>query len=171
MIRINQSIWLWLGLVFGLGATTGFAEAQEVKKQPERPADEVKALIDRLKDLDHQDIGYSGSTTGSSFLPLGQSASHAMLLFQKPHESSDALKSLVKLGTKALPKLLEHLSDKRPTKIKLTHGGFFGGLFITQDEDADKKKKDDDFGFGRSKKEYTIMVGDLCYVALGQIVI
>ena len=165
MIRINHLRWVCIGVVAVLGGMASIPGAQEIKKQP---ADEVKALIDRLTELDRQDTGYSGSASGSAFLPLGQSQSHAMLLFQKPHESSDALRSLVKLGTKALPKLLEHLSDKRLTKIKLSHGGGLGGMFITEDEDPEKKKKDDDFGFGR--REYTVMVGDLCYVAIGQIV-
>jgi ankyrin repeat protein len=143
--------------------------AQENKKAP---ADEVTALIDQFTRLDRQDTGYSGSVSGSSFLPLGESSAGTMLLFQAPGEPSDALRSLVKLGVKALPTLLDHLKDDRPTKIVLKHRGGFGGMFISRDKAAKKGKKDDDdvFGFGDVSTEYTVMVGDLCYVAVGQIV-
>jgi ankyrin repeat protein len=167
MIQINQSGCVWSGLVAGLGLITSVARAQELKNQPEVPANEVKALIDRLIGLDRQDTGYSGSVTGSAFLPLGQSEMHTMLFGQRPHASSDTLKSLVKLGTRALPTLLEHLNDDRPTKIILTHQGDLGGMFIAQDEDEGAKNGHPRFG---EEKHYTIMVGDLCYVAIGQIV-
>src|SRR5262249_22211259 len=167
MIRINPARCVWVGLVFGLGVLTSTARAQERKKQPQGAAREAKALIDRLTEIDHKDTGYSGSVSGSAFLPLGQSETQTILLGQKPHESSHALKSLVKLGTKALPTLLKHLSDNRPTKIVLTHPGGFGGMFIEQDEEKGAKKRRPRFG---GETRYTVMVGDLCYVAIGQIV-
>jgi ankyrin repeat protein len=155
--------------VLGIGLMTGLARAQALGKDREVSAKEVKALIDRLTELDQQDTGYSASVTGSAFLPLGQSETGMVLLFpRKPHASSEALKSLVKLGVKALPTLLEHLSDSRPTKIVLTHGGCIGGMFIEKDEEKGAKK--DEFPFGGGAARYTVMVGDLCYVAIGQIV-
>jgi ankyrin repeat protein len=174
MIRMIPSAWTCSCIVAGLFASG--ALGQGPKKQPDPAAPEVKALIDQLVNLDRQDSGYSASTTGGSFLPLGHSEFHAGLLFQRPHEQSDAMKTLVKLGPKAAPALLEHLKDDRPTKIRLEHGGFIGGLFVTEDHDKAKKKKGakdaDDFDllFGKHRQNYTVMVGDLCYVALGQIV-
>lgn len=156
-----------MAFVPGFGLITCFAQAQDLKKQPAVPANEVKALIDRLTKLDRQDTGYSGSVTGSAFFPLGQSETHTILFGQEAHASSDALKSLVKLGTRALPALLEHLNDDRPTKIVLTHQIGFGGMFIGQDEDKEAKKEHHRFG---EEIRYTVMVGDLCYVAIGQIV-
>src|SRR5262249_34336149 len=100
MVQIKQVRFASIGLVLGLSLTASVARAQEDKKKPERAADEVEALIDQLKDLDQQDTGYSGSVSGSAFLPLGQRETHTILFGQKPHGSSDALKSLVKLGTK-----------------------------------------------------------------------
>jgi ankyrin repeat protein len=165
MSQFIHSRCLLVGLVAGLGLFLSVARSQEVRKQPAAPADEVKALIDKLTELDRQDTGYSGSVTGSAFLPLGRSETHMILFGQKPHASSEAMKSLVKLGPKALPALLKHLSDERPTKIVLTLEGFIGGMFIGQD--MEKKKEENFFG---GEKRYTLMVGDLCYVALGQIV-
>jgi ankyrin repeat protein len=167
MISIRQARWVCLGLVAGLGLITSVVRAQEMKKQAAVSAKEVKALIDRLTKLDRQDTGYSGSVTGSAFLPLGQSETHTILLGQQSQASSDALKSLVKLGIRALPTLLAHLKDDRPTKIVLTHSVGIGGMFIDQDQDERAKKKPPRFG---EETRYTVMVGDLCYVAIGQIV-
>jgi ankyrin repeat protein len=157
----------WLGVMAAIGVVSGIGHAQELKKEPASAANEVKALIDQLTKIDRQDMGYSGSVSGSAFVPLGQSEMHTILFGQEPNASSEALKSLVSLGTKALPRLLEHLNDDRPTKIILKHDGAFGGMFITQDEDESAKKMQHQFG---EEIRYTVMVGDLCYVAIGQIV-
>lgn len=156
----------------------GAALAQRPEQQPNPAAAEIELLIDQLARIDRQDYGYSASTTGDSFLPLGHSKFHCGLLFQRPHEPSDAMKLLVKLGPQAVPALVEHLKDTRPTKIHLEHGGGMGDLFVTEDDDDNVKKNQDtkgidevdDLGLGKHRQTYTVMVGDLCYVALGQIV-
>jgi ankyrin repeat protein len=152
-------------LAAGLSLIASVGRAQELKTT--RPAAEVKALIDRLTELDRQDTGYSGSIAGSAFLPLGQSNTQAILFGQEPHASSAALQSLVQLGTRALPTLLAHLSDDRPTGITVTHSGILGLMCIEQDEP--EKGKEEQRAFG-GETRYTVMVGDLCYVAIGQIV-
>ncbi len=162
MSQTNPSTRLQLTLLAAAFLFPSLAQAQEPKKAT-APADEVKALIDKLTEIDQQDTGYSGSNSGSSFLPLGQSNTGAMLLFQRPNKSSESLKSLVDLGLKAIPALIEHLKDDRPTKIKVTNG--FGGFFgIGHDEDEKANAEDE------AARSYTIKVGDLCYVAIGQIV-
>jgi hypothetical protein len=40
-----------------------------------------------------------------------------MMLFQQPLVSSEAMRELVKLGVNAVPQLIEHLNDPRPTGI------------------------------------------------------
>lgn len=135
-----------------------------------KPVDPALALIDQLEKLDTQDTGYSGSVSGSSFLPLGYSNASVVLLSPTPPSGkSDAMLSLVKLGSKAVPALLDHLGDDRKTKIVIKNlGGFFG---ISQDkgEKAEDEGPKGNSPFGASK-QYTLRVGDLCYVALGQIV-
>src|SRR6266511_1684289 len=165
MVETNQTVRAWMTLVVGLSVFASITRPQESKRLPPLPADGVKALIDRLTELDQQDTGYSGSLTGSAFLPLGQSETNMILFGQKPRTSSDAMKALVSLGTKALPTLLRHLSDDRQTKILLTHEFGLGGMFIGRDEDEKKERP----GLG-GEQRYTVMVGDLCYVAIGQIV-
>ncbi|MCE9561520.1 MAG: ankyrin repeat domain-containing protein [Planctomycetes bacterium] len=141
---------------------------------PKKPVDPAVALIDRLEQLSTQDTGYSGSVSGSSFLPLGYSSDSVVLLSPTtPGAKSDAMLTLVKLGSKAVPALLDHLGDDRRTKIVILNslGGFFE---ISQDkgekaEDEEAKGKGET-PFGVARKQYTLRVGDLCYVALGQIV-
>jgi ankyrin repeat protein len=140
---------------------------------PKKPDDPTIALIDQLEKLDTQDTGYSGSVSGSSFLPLGHRTASVLLLSPAtPSGKSDAMLSLAKLGSKAVPALLDHLDDDRKTKIVIQNRlfGFFG---ISQD---DGEKAEDEVAKGKGEnpfgapKQYTLRVGDLCYVALGQIV-
>lgn len=139
---------------------------------PKQPVDPAVALINQLERLDTQDTGYSGSTSGSSFLPLGRRTTSVVLLSSSaPSGVSDAMLSLVKLGAKAAPALLDHLDNDRKTKIVIQNfGGFFG---ISQDK-GEKAEDEEVKGKGESpfgaRKQYTLRVGDLCYVALGQIV-
>lgn len=157
---------LQLGVcVVTLGLLAIIARADEPKK-PE--ADPAKALIDQLTEVSRQDIGYSASVTGTAFHPLGRRESHAMILGQRPHVESDAMRSLVKLGVIAVPALLDHLADDRRTKITLEHSIGFGGLMMTQDK-GEMGEEMDGKGIGAIVR-YTVRVGDLCYVALGQIV-
>ncbi len=140
---------------------------------PKKPVDPAVALIDRLEQLGTQDTGYSGSVSGSSFLPLGQRRASVVLLSPSaPSGMSDAMLSLVKLGAKAVPALLDHLDDDRKTKIVIRNNlfGFFG---ISQDK-GEKAEDEEPKGKGEAPlgapKQYTLRVGDLCYVAIGQIV-
>ena len=139
MARLSSLVWV--GVVLAAVAGVG------------RAADPAVALIDQLTELDRQDTGYSGSDSGTAFLPLSRNERGAVLLSPQPGKfgSSDAMRSLVKLGVKAVPALLDHLSDDRRTKIAIARSG------ITN------------VGFDK-EKAYTVRVGDLCYVALGQIV-
>lgn len=140
---------------------------------PKKPDDPAIALIDQLQKLNTQDTGYSGSVSGSSFLPLGHRSDSVLLLSPAPPSGkSDVMLSLAKLGSKAVPALLDHLDDDRKTKIVIKNNlfGFFG---IAQDEGG-KAEDEEEKGKGEkpfaSPKQYTLRVGDLCYVALGQIV-
>jgi hypothetical protein len=121
-----------------------------------------------LTKIEAPDVGYSPSVSGSGFLPLNWNDRGAMLLFQRPSARSDTMRRLVQLGAETVPNLLDHLTDARPTQMVITHPGGFGGMFIRVD-DGRIRKDDGPFG-GASESRYTVTVGDLCYVALGQIV-
>ena len=69
--------------------------------------DQVRKLIDQFVDVSEQDTGYSSSTAGSVFLPLGYNETYGMLFGQQPYVESSVMRSIVRLGIKALPALLE----------------------------------------------------------------
>ena len=165
MIKIHQQRD-FLAFVTGLCLMAGVAQAQELKQNPQSSTPESMTLIDRLKEVEQQDDGYSASSSGPAFLPLDYRHPSASPLPREPNTPSETLKSLVKLGCKAIPALLEHLSDDRPTKIVLKHEGDFGGILVRQGDDRGLEPGRS----GEKKTSYTVMVGDLCYVALGQIV-
>jgi hypothetical protein len=73
--------------------------------------------------------------------------------------------------------LIKHLDDKRPTKITIKHEGFFGGMFFPDEYDYNQRTtKEPPAGVNRRNRDggdgdsHTVTVGDLCFVALGQIV-
>jgi len=150
----------------------------------EAPAVDVPGLIDKLADVADSDVGYSPVVSGSPFLPLDwQGRWEVGVLFQKPPAPSDTLRTLVKQGAAAVPQLIAHLDDKRPTKITVKHDFALGGVFRdsrcdynarTAKADPNPKrsedKDDDNFGAGASTDGHVLSVGDLCFVALGQIV-
>jgi len=135
---------------------------------PKKPVDPAIELIDQLEKLGTQDTGYSGSVSGTSFLPLGYSRASVLLLSPtSPSGKSDAMLSLVKLGAKAVPALVDHLGDDRKTKITIR--SMLGGLFGLGQDEGEKAEDEEAKGEERTM-QYTLRVGDLCYVALGQIV-
>ena len=150
------------------------------------PAVDVSAPIDKLTDVADSDIGYSPSAWGHSFLPLDRKGAWGGgLLFQKPEVPSETLRAIVKQGAAAVPHLIAHLDDKRPTKITITHDfGPLGGLFhsdrcdyniFTAKEAPNPKRSDDEGGGSLLDHEdpaggHVLTVGDLCFVTIGQIV-
>lgn len=142
---------------------------------------QIKGCIARLAEIEKPDFGLSSTMSGRAFLPLpSQRESGAMLLTNHDLKSSTALETLVAIGPEALPLLLEALADKTPTKLKLEHGGGFGSMWFANElwgnpanelemKTLGSRKR---IGFGDQKhiEEYTVKVGDVCLVAIGQIV-
>lgn len=92
------------------------------------------------------------------------------------------IRKLVQMGVRALPSLLEHLSDARPTKLVQEHDGDFGAMWYSTEFDnrySDSSKqpkrpkgdaKEREFDFDNVILKHTFTVGDLCYIVIGQIV-
>lgn len=142
----------------------------------------VEELIASLSSIEDPDFGLSPTMTGTAFLPIeGKSNAGMLLLTDHNIRSSNALKQLVSLGPAALNGLLSHLDDKTPTKLKVDHGGGFGGMWFANElwgNPVSKKEQsilqarprteEDAFG-GDHVESYTVKVGDICLVAIGQI--
>jgi ankyrin repeat protein len=133
-------------------------------------------LIDKLVDVRDGDVGYSPSVSGTIFLPLDTEGQVATaLLGQEPLAPSETLRLLVKQGAAALPHLIAHLDDGRPTGIQVGHAGGLSGLFYDYDIDRNKRtdKPPPDLKVRpevQRRQSHTVTVGDLCFVAVGQIV-
>jgi len=142
----------------------------------------IKALIAKLAYIKNPDFGMSATLSGLAFVPLPEQK-HWGIGPLKDHDTktSDVFRSLVEMGPDALPFLLETLEDKTPTRLKVGHnsGPIFMafGTEITGNPlnklerrvlsevitpDYDEKSL--------LSEPYTLKVGDVCFVAIGQIV-
>ena len=91
-------------------------------------------------------------------------------------QTSDSLTMIVERGAEAIPVLMAHMDDKRPTKLKPISGMMWMGWNDEYDYNRRTRKiapegvnrKTD--GEENPPAEHQITVGDLCFVALGQIV-
>ena len=140
----------------------------------------IKELITSLASLDKPDFGLSATMSGTDFAPIqGQEHAEAFLLTDHGLRRSTTLKDLVAIGPDALPFLLDALDNKTPTRVVIKHGGHFGGMWFAQELQTNPvnpaergvPKKPADFDLpGQNVDTYTIKVGDVCFVAIGQIV-
>jgi len=121
-----------------------------------------------------------GETPG----PKGQAAADILTLIDKLVEvseegtGSETMRQLVKRGIEALPHLVAHLGDQRKTTIKIAHRfPILGGLYFGERLDYNARtdlpptaKKQDKKVEQPDPLSHTLTVGDLCFVAIGQIV-
>jgi ankyrin repeat protein len=157
-------------------AASAFAQKQPA--EPARQKDEITALIDKLRTVADGDVGYMATQSGGGFLPLGVSERGALLLGQKGPTASGTMRELVKRGAAAVPQLISHLDDKRVTKMAVKHEGGFGGIFFNDEYDYNSRTikqrpqgvNRDEHNVDKHPNHHTVTIGDLCFVALGQIV-
>jgi ankyrin repeat protein len=173
-----QRIVRLLVLLFLLGTCSAWVAAQAPQGPKQLQQNAVAALIDKLPEIAEGGTGYLPTQTGSGFLPLGVSQADALVLGQPPPTRSDTLRELVKRGAAAVPHLLAHLDDKRPTKITLKFEGAFGGVMFNDEYDYNGRTTQQrpegvnrwEHAADKHPNSHTVTVGDLCFVALGQIV-
>jgi len=133
----------------------------------------TEELITKLTEESNQGIGSHTSASATGFLAIDDEPRFqgGILGSEKP-AVSPVMRELVRRGLAALPLLISHLSDSRPTKLTVGDG-FLGKWFA--DEYAARYLNPRKPGDVNTSKEiqferYTLRVGDLCYVAVGQIV-
>lgn len=147
----------------------------------------IVAWIAALADTQSPDIGFSSSETGQNFAPIpGQRRRQVILFDGKKHRTSEAFRKLVETGPVALPYLLTAVDDPTPTQLRVSDS--FGTLIVGGAEilcnpvnrfetrtfakgelGKLKESTDPDLESGFQNR-YTVKVGDICYVAIGQIV-
>jgi hypothetical protein len=144
-------------------------------------ANYIKALISSLAGLDKADFGLSSTRDAYDFCAV--SAHKLRKPLTQAHNVShwrDALRSLVSLGPEALPYLLQALDDKRPCKLTIQHESTFGWMWFggelrgnpvnPTEASLFSPRPDLNNARGGSITSYTVKVGDVCFVAIGQIV-
>jgi hypothetical protein len=145
---------------------------------------EIKGLIQSIKEVESRDFGISFDAYYPDhvyFTPLPDLDSRegwpkGRYEGKPPH----ALQNLVEKGPDALPFLLDALEDKRPTRFKLEIG--VGIMSFGEELDGNplnglerrvlskSKPRVQDEENQRRIRSYQLRVGDICFVAIGQIV-
>jgi hypothetical protein len=126
---------------------------EQITKDDIPSDEEIKKLMARLAEVKDPYIGLSGGVSGRAFAPIESAQQVDVMLVDHDELSTSApLKRLVELGPHSLPFLVAALEDKTPTQLKIQSSGAVNG------------------GFPDDGKPYSVKVGDVCYVALGQIV-
>ncbi|HEV3165702.1 MAG TPA: hypothetical protein VGZ22_16865 [Isosphaeraceae bacterium] len=158
------------GVIFGC-----LIVAHEVNAGDLPPDADPESLVDRLVDVSEPDYGYSGSVTGTRFLPQDDAVHGQMALLNRPQpRPSPVLTALVRRGAAAVPTLLRHLDDGRVTAIPAARGMMWSDSPDEYDYNP-RTAQVAPIGVNREMgipqaKSHQITVGDLCFVALGQIV-
>ncbi len=130
-------------------------------------------LIAKLQDESAQGIGTHATALASGFMAIDDEPRFEMgILGSRKPEASPVMRELVRRGVAALPLLLEHLDDSRPTK--LTVGDGFMGKWFSDEYEPRVSGPDREPRPGtttdRQFQRYTVQVGDFCFAAIGQIV-
>lgn len=170
---------IWLSIIWTL--VTHLAGGQ-TKTTPDKKV--VEQLVDELTQIDSQSPGINSATIYDGFIVGGRPGSfNGGVLGVAPPKVPPQMSELVRLGPLALPELVKHLDDSRPTKLKVGNddsGGssrqvgvdFFMFSYFSDEYDPrlpgyirGPRPMEKDF-----QGRYTVKVGDVCYVLIGQIV-
>lgn len=133
-------------------------------------------LIDQLATLDKPVVGADGLGLYDGFIAAPETLGMSMGIVGAPRPAvPPQMVELVRRGVRALPDLLAHLTDARPTGIvvgnaskKFEDMNYMWQVFANEYRDK--------VPVGRSPVErsfagpYTVKVGDLCFSLVGQIV-
>ncbi len=150
-------------------------------------AEHIRSLIAQLAEIASPDFGLSATMGGTRFAPMPWcSQADAFVLTDHGIKVQPALRELVALGPTALPSLLEALDDSTPTHLSVTHEGYgpFGGMCLARELFGNPANKIEEkvigpeswrgwssSSFGAAPlTKYQVKVGDVCFVAIGQIV-
>lgn len=145
--------------------------------------EKAEEMINRLVEIDSFDTGFSSTHGGLDFPPVaGQMEFGVATLFAPDvHERKKTVTHLVEAGPSVLPVLLAHLNDDRATKLTVTHGGGFGGMWHAAEVSAPDHAKEEaaaiakaklpeeDFANREDLDTYPVKVGDICFAVIGMI--
>jgi hypothetical protein len=157
------------------------AYAQQSKPAQDFSSATTQDLIAKLQDESNQGIGTHATAWASGFMAIDDEPKfHGGIIGSAKPVVSPVMRELVRRGLAALPQLIRHLSDARPTKLTVGQG-FMGKWFATEYDPRGRTPAKLPPGvtapfsnIGHTPQgdfdNYTLKVGDLCFVAVGQIV-
>jgi hypothetical protein len=139
----------------------------------------VEELIDGLQDENSEGLGTHSTAWADGFLASDEAPKfRGRVLGSAMPAVSPVLRELTRRGVPALPALMAHLEDRRPTRlvVKLPFG-LAGGMWHSDEYDcrySDPAKQAPSVNTGREtgviSGKYRVRVGDLCFVVVGQMV-
>jgi hypothetical protein len=147
----------------------------------------IDQLIDDLTQIDSQSPGIDSAAIYEGFIADSSPGSFGGgVLGIAPPEVPPQMSELVRRGPLALPELIKHLDDRRPTKLEVGNKpsgkqvGVDAFMFMYFSDEYDPRVphwfSDKEWKSGPRPMEknfegrYTVKVGDVCYVLVGQIV-
>lgn len=147
------------------------------------PVSNVRVLIDKFAGAEDGGADYGPWAPGPIFLPVDRTGQPSAGF--APRETSalaETMRAIVQQGVAAVPDLLEHLDDRRPTRIALDSEEMIGNPWIPKRCDFNCRTEPQPTPQpGEEEQSYTpplcgkriphtLTVGDLCFAALGQVV-
>lgn len=164
-----------------LSLATGAAVAGSLMPRTNDPAAraEIEALIDRLQEVAVDDPVDSPPLPGRGFPRIDQWRPEVTILSHAPSAGSETLHELVRRGVAAVPYLIAHLNDGRRARVTLSlKPGRVSRIRYFDDYDYNARVTEspvrrcdrEEEAQPPSSQSYTVTVGDLCYVILGEIV-
>lgn len=147
----------------------------------------VVQLIDELTEIDSQAPGVNSAAVYQGFIADNSPGSFQVgVLGVAPPKVPPQMRELVRRGPVVLPELIKHLDDKRHTKLEVGNKpsgkqvGVDAFMFMVFSDEYDPRAphwwSDEEWKKGPRPMErsfvgrYTVKVGDVCYVLIGQIV-
>jgi len=129
-------------------------------------------LIDQLREIDTPTVGLHPTAWTSKFLALSDDPTFqgGVLGSVKP-VVFPAMRELVRRGVAALPALLAHLDDARPTKLTIKEEGVISWARISNGYNNRPLRGTQSTPYIERPLDlpYQVRVGDVCLVILGQI--
>jgi hypothetical protein len=150
----------------------------------------VTQLIDDLTQIDSHSPGINSSAIYEGFIAENTSGSFQVgVLGVAPPKVPPQMRELVRRGPLALPELIKHLDDRRPTKLAVGNNDssnssnqvgvdFFMFSYFSDEYDPrlphwfneEELKSVPQRMEKNFRGRYKVKVGDVCYVLIGQIV-
>ncbi len=184
MVKFFLSILIVLILAFG---SLLFAQQAKPADAP-LTSDSVQSLkaltsadlITKLQEESNEGIGFDTMAWASGFIAIDEEPQFRGGIMGSPKPKvSPVMRELVRRGLAALPMLIDHLSDARSTKLIVGRGSM--GKWFDEEYDPREQRMSNEpsrikmiektmMNPQKSFDQYTVRVGDLCFVAIGQIV-